>query len=112
MSSEEAKELSKNKYPDPVFNSIYMCSEMNITQYRREAFILGLSFCDQPLGRMVKSMEEKTGDGWIDRIIEETGSNNVKNIYFNGDKWIVEFKSDLPPDQFEFFDELYKALNQ
>lgn len=66
---------------------------------------------NQEIETLKFELNDKVRTAWIDRIIEETGSNNVLDIYFNGKKWVVEYKTDLPNDEFEFFDDLYGYLN-
>jgi hypothetical protein len=51
-------------------------------------------------------------DKTIKKILEETGANNVKDIVFNEekDKWIVTYKNDLSPDEYEYFSHVLDHL--
>lgn len=49
-------------------------------------------------------------DNTIKKILEELDASNIKNILWDEgkDKWVVSYKNNLTPDEFDyFFDALY-----
>ncbi|MEP6949673.1 MAG: hypothetical protein ABI863_10385 [Ginsengibacter sp.] len=51
-------------------------------------------------------------DNTIKKIIEETGTENVKDIFFDAskNKWVISYTKDSWTREFDFFDEVYEFL--
>ena len=51
-------------------------------------------------------------DNTIKKIVEETGSKNIKDIVFNPskNKWVIIYENNFYTREFDFFDEVYEFL--
>ncbi len=51
-------------------------------------------------------------DNTIKKIIEETGTENVKDIFFDPskNKWVISYIQEMWTREFDFFDEVYEYL--